>query len=193
MTDETQRRILAAALELFSEHGFSGTCTKAIAEAADVNEVTLFRLFGSKKGLYQETFRRFMVRPDPGVLLLGLNGDIHADIKKIAGAIVVLIEQNDRLIRMNVKDIKNFPEIDAELSRHPEALIAIVAGYFESLAERATLCDTPERLARHFVTMLFGTALYFIAQKEFCQGYSLLDCVTQYADIFSRGILVSDA
>ena len=33
----TRQRILAAALDAFSQHGFDGTTTRAIAAAADVN------------------------------------------------------------------------------------------------------------------------------------------------------------
>ncbi len=45
-------RILNAALELFADKGFSGTSTKEIAKRAKVNEVTIFRQFGSKKALF---------------------------------------------------------------------------------------------------------------------------------------------
>src|SRR5215471_16578376 len=43
-------RLLAAALEMFSRRGMAAT-TREIAEAAGVNEVTLFRLFESKDRL----------------------------------------------------------------------------------------------------------------------------------------------
>lgn len=44
-------RIVESALSLFSEHGITAATTKQIAESAGVNEVTLFRQFGSKQGL----------------------------------------------------------------------------------------------------------------------------------------------
>jgi AcrR family transcriptional regulator len=47
----TKERLIAAALELFIEQGITATPTKAIAERAEVNEVTLFRHFGNKNGL----------------------------------------------------------------------------------------------------------------------------------------------
>lgn len=48
----TRDRILDAALELFGSKGFAGTRTRDIAKRAGVNEVTLFRTFGSKQGVY---------------------------------------------------------------------------------------------------------------------------------------------
>ncbi len=48
---ETDSRILDAASDLFAERGYNGTTTRAIAERAGVNEVTLFRKFTSKQGI----------------------------------------------------------------------------------------------------------------------------------------------
>jgi AcrR family transcriptional regulator len=53
----TREHILAAAARLYAEHGFRGTTTRALAEAAGVNEVTLFRIFGSKEALILEAMR----------------------------------------------------------------------------------------------------------------------------------------
>lgn len=44
-------RVLHAAADLFAEWGYAGATTRAIAERAGVNEVTLFRRFGSKAGI----------------------------------------------------------------------------------------------------------------------------------------------
>lgn len=50
---ETRQSILDAAAELIGDRGYRATPTRAIAERAGVNEVTIFRHFGSKKGLLQ--------------------------------------------------------------------------------------------------------------------------------------------
>ena len=44
----TKARLIEAALDLFAERGVTETTTKAVAERAKVNEVTLFRNFGNK-------------------------------------------------------------------------------------------------------------------------------------------------
>lgn len=48
---EAGGQILAAAAELFAERGYKGTTTRAIAERAGVNEVTIFRRFQNKQGV----------------------------------------------------------------------------------------------------------------------------------------------
>lgn len=48
---EISAKILTAAAELFGERGYKGTTTRALAARAGVNEVTIFRYFGSKQGV----------------------------------------------------------------------------------------------------------------------------------------------
>lgn len=48
---DTAERLVDAAKRLFAECGYAAATTRAIAEAARVDEVTLFRRFGSKQGL----------------------------------------------------------------------------------------------------------------------------------------------
>ena len=50
-------QILDAALRVYAEHGFRGATTRRIANAAGVNEVTLFRTFGSKAKLIEAALR----------------------------------------------------------------------------------------------------------------------------------------
>src|SRR5215210_7554971 len=46
-------RILDAAKKVYAQHGFRGATTRLIAIEAGVNEVTLFRTFGSKAALFE--------------------------------------------------------------------------------------------------------------------------------------------
>ncbi|MEU6697187.1 helix-turn-helix domain-containing protein [Pseudonocardia sp. NPDC046786] len=50
--DATRRALLAAAADLFAEHGYDRTPVRAIAERAGVNQALLFRYFGSKDALF---------------------------------------------------------------------------------------------------------------------------------------------
>jgi AcrR family transcriptional regulator len=50
--DDRRRQILQTAVRLFSTHGFSGTTTRKIAEAAGVSEAMVFKHFSTKEDLY---------------------------------------------------------------------------------------------------------------------------------------------
>ena len=49
---ERRQQILGVAMRLFSQHGFRGTTTKEIAQAAGVSEAMVFRHFANKQELY---------------------------------------------------------------------------------------------------------------------------------------------
>lgn len=53
-----RERIAEAAAKVYGEYGFRGATTRRIAEEAGVNEVTLFRTFGSKAALIVEVLER---------------------------------------------------------------------------------------------------------------------------------------
>src|SRR4051812_37589313 len=55
---EMRNRILDAAIRVFAETGYRGATTRRIAQVADVNEVTLFRHFGSKEELLQQALQQ---------------------------------------------------------------------------------------------------------------------------------------
>jgi AcrR family transcriptional regulator len=50
--EERRAAIIRAALKVFSENGFHGTTTKALAKAAGVSEALIFRHFPGKEELY---------------------------------------------------------------------------------------------------------------------------------------------
>lgn len=55
--EDRRAQIVDAALNLFSEKGFSGTRTKEIARAAGISEALIFRHFKSKEELYNEALK----------------------------------------------------------------------------------------------------------------------------------------
>jgi AcrR family transcriptional regulator len=54
---ERRRHLIAVSLRLFATRGFSGTTTKAIAEAAGVSEAIIFHHFKGKEDLYEAILR----------------------------------------------------------------------------------------------------------------------------------------
>jgi AcrR family transcriptional regulator len=56
--EERREEILDAALTEFADHGFEGSSTDAIARAVGISQPYLFRLFGTKKGLYLASVER---------------------------------------------------------------------------------------------------------------------------------------
>ena len=80
---DTRSRIIQAASQLFSEKGFAGTTTRAIAELAKVNEVTIFRHFGTKDKLAREIMDQFGGMAIAGELENTFSGDFRQDLMMI--------------------------------------------------------------------------------------------------------------
>jgi AcrR family transcriptional regulator len=75
--EERREEILEAALTEFAQHGFEGASTDVIAREVGISQPYLFRLFGTKKGLYlasaerclADTYEKFRAASE------GLSGD----------------------------------------------------------------------------------------------------------------------
>ena len=68
--EDTRRRILDAALELFAADGFDGASTRTIAEHAGVNLPAIQYYFGSKEGLYRAVVEEIIEHMEAGVVPL---------------------------------------------------------------------------------------------------------------------------
>lgn len=62
--EDTRRRILEAALEIFAAEGYEGASTRQLAERAGVNLPAIQYYFGSKEGLYRAVIRDIIDHTD---------------------------------------------------------------------------------------------------------------------------------
>lgn len=189
MSVDTKEKILAAALDLFSARGRAAVGTKAIAEAAGVNEVTVFRLFGSKDRLWVAVFQRFVVRPEAEFLFGDAEGTLGADLGRAAGRIVALFKDNAKLMRMGVMDRGQFPEIDAELESQPGRIEEVLGTYLAPWAHR--LSAPPTVVARTLVQTLFGVGIHFEVFHPDAGDTGVSDWLADFMPLFLHGSLRS--
>ena len=75
----SRERILEAAARVYARHGFRGATTRLIATEAGVNEVTLFRTFGSKGALLEAVLMQHHAA-SPGPCLNAEASDLEAEL-----------------------------------------------------------------------------------------------------------------
>jgi AcrR family transcriptional regulator len=107
---DTKHALLQVAVEIFADSGWRGTTTRRVAEAAGVNEVTLFRHFGSKEALLQAAIQWVAARDLPPRLpetpehlrteLLGWSLGIHLHATRHA-----------KVIRTALAEFEEHPEL----------------------------------------------------------------------------------
>jgi AcrR family transcriptional regulator len=133
--------ILAAAHDVFSEHGYERATTREIAERAGVAEPLLFRYFGSKATLFNEVvfgpMRAFMLEWEKFDAKAGDEYDAEALAKRFAGGLYDLLRANRGLMVTFFATQVFEPEVLAEPGDVPTFLEVI------GLMDRATEKRTP--------------------------------------------------
>lgn len=124
--DPTADALLAAALVVVAQHGLRGATTRRMAEQAGVNEVTLFRKYGSKA----ELLRAALLRQAEalGQSAVHYSGDLEHDLTELCRQYAQTLKQIGPVIGVLV----------TELPRHPE-LMTVLDGPRELFGRLAAL------------------------------------------------------
>ena len=160
---EPRQRLIEAAVAVFGECGFRGATTRRIAEAAGVNEVTLFRLFGSKSALLEEAVRQSQastaLRADRA--LPEQPGDPTAELEAWAREHWRQMRDRRSIIRKLMSELEEHPQISACMTEGWDRARANVVQYLERLRDRGDIAaDAPIGTAvTVFTSALFADAM----------------------------------
>ncbi|MGI0483974.1 TetR family transcriptional regulator [Pantanalinema rosaneae CENA516] len=161
----TRQRLIHTALELFAAQGVTATTTKQIAESAGVNEVTLFRHFGSKHGLLLAVIEDAAVFTQLGQALIQeaeQANSIHQALKAYATACLQALDRVPEVVRSVVGEAGHFPSENRQaLGRGFTQANHYVAEYFQTVIDRGQLHTylPAEKLASLLNGMLLGYAV----------------------------------
>ncbi len=150
---ESRCRILDAAARVYALLGFRGATTRRIAEAAGVNEVTLFRTFGSKEALIAEALRARANAPVGALTLPADPVDPERELATWATAHLAELRASRALIRQAMSDMEQRPEVAPCVSSGWCAADGVLRRYLVRLAELGFLeLGTPDAPAGAPVT-----------------------------------------
>ncbi|KPN94861.1 TetR family transcriptional regulator [Lysinibacillus sp. ZYM-1] len=190
-TKGTAERIIEAALQLISEKGYTAATTKTIAELAGVNEVTLFRHFGNKRGLLKAIVEQFSYYP---VLQQEINQNVTWDLEKDLYNFSLkhfefLMSIKD-LVMIGFKESIQFPEISEEIANIPLLIKKELCQYFQEMQHRGKIREVNvEATALSLIALNFG---HFMSRARL--GTMVSDIPTEEllqtsVAIFSRGLV----
>lgn len=191
LKSNTRARIMQSATQLFAERGYAGTTTIAIAELAGVNELTLFRHFGSKENLVKAIVDEFGGLAIAEGLESKLSGDYVKDLTLIGNELVALLTERNHIVRMAICEAGNFPEIRQSIGENPRQIQSFLTKYFaKQMEEKHIRPDRPEALAQVFLGMFFFRTVI----QGFLLGSADLDLpseeiVESYVRLFVKGTL----
>lgn len=188
---DTHQRILLAAARIFGEQGYAGATTRAVAEAADVNEVTLFRHFGSKKNLMQAVIAEFSAVPGLDAAMAGqITGRYREDLLKLGTHYLTTMLQRRSAILMALCTAERLTEIREVIAQPPARQREILGTYLRQqmafgVVRRLT---DPGLAAQAFFGMLFDFAINHGLQAPDSRP-EIEATVRQFVDIFVQGTI----
>jgi len=174
--DRTRDRILAAALDLFSERSFEGASTRVIAERAGVQQPLLAYHFGSKEELwrlavgqlFENLARSFSAR------VAGLRGvDDKTVAKLVVADFVRFSASNPQLHRIIMQECKSEGDRLAWLvEHHIRPLYNGAASLLEPLIATGKVRDVP---VAHLYYLLTGAAATIFVLAPECRMLTGVD------------------
>lgn len=189
---DTDRRLLDAAYQVFSELGFRRATTLQIAKAANVNEVTLYRRYATKEALmvaameYQANrmiaiLRDYDLPQEPKHL--------ERDLKPYLDLILNAMIQAKQAHRTAIGEWGHHPAIDQYLLLTTDHVCQQVSGYFVRAAKAGLLKESvrPEVAAQPLLGAIFADSLM---RDIMPARYPLSPerSVDAYLDVFLHGI-----
>jgi AcrR family transcriptional regulator len=162
MSDKTRRKIITAATRLFTQQGYARVTTRAIADEAQVNEVTLFRHFGNKKNVFIACIENFTAQGFASNFEQHLTGDFETDITHMARAQIQDMVENYAVIRMVMRDAQEVPEIKAAILDITARNAARITAYFhDQIKAGAIRNDLDPAILAHAFDSLFSSYVLF--------------------------------
>lgn len=131
----SRERILEAAARVYARHGFKGATTRLIAIEAEVNEVTLFRTFGSKAALLEAVLLQHAGAPAAPVLPAD-PVDPQAEVSEFLEANLRKVGAMRPLLIHTMGEIENRPEAHAFACRGRHHVHDTITTYIRNLQER---------------------------------------------------------
>jgi AcrR family transcriptional regulator len=157
---KSRDEILAAAAEVFAQHGFRGSTTRRIADAAGVNEITLFRQFGSKEVLLREAMKHLTqsvgLTPLPEIAV-----DPETELTNWSESFIQHLRLRSSIIRKTMSEIEERPEMSECASYVPRRASTDLCLYLTALKQQGSATEQfdPKTAAAMLMGAIFADAM----------------------------------
>jgi AcrR family transcriptional regulator len=153
-------RLVEAALELVAELGPRGATTRKISERAGVNEVTLFRHFGTKSDLVARALSE-IARGFAGAALGDIaSDDVEADLVRLAEHYSTRVVRHRLYLTRLITELRTDEKLRDRIQPIMQGVASRVVDLFEHHQRAGRLVDgDPQALAMDFLGPLLARVL----------------------------------
>lgn len=178
-----RNNLLNVALAEFLQHGYEGAGIDAIARRSGIGRVTIYRLYGSKEGLFRASIEKrgqwieaglravIAQHKPPQTILLEIIERIHEDF---------MHPEIRALVRLSIAEAERFPDVcSANWETGTHESLAPVVEYLRKLKETGQIdLGDPEQAAFHVVNLAIGGFRFLVnpplpsrkARRQWAQG-----------------------
>lgn len=144
----SREKLIEAAARVYATAGFRGATTRRIAEEAGVNEVTIFRLFGSKAALIDAAIQhQAAVRPSEAVRLPDTPRHPATELTAWCQTQLEMLRERRCLIRQQMGELAERPQAVPCASRALNPQAVELKRYMRRLYEEGFVDGAPRRRA----------------------------------------------
>jgi AcrR family transcriptional regulator len=157
---DIRHRILSAAARVYAKHGYRGSTTRLIATEAGVNEVSIFRTFGSKDVLFEELAcgqaEATHVPPLPTDA-----GDPERQLGEWCTSVLGHLTQHRSFLRKSMSEMEDRPRAAEAACRGPDCAREVLTTYVDGLRRtgRADLSGDADAAISMLMASLFADAM----------------------------------
>lgn len=184
----TRTALLDVTARLYADHGWRGTTTRRIADAAGVNEVTIFRQFGSKEALLLEAIR-CASRDETMSLLPAEPADVRSELTEWAMQHHRAVSERRGIVRACMAELEDRPELTPSVCEG--GLVAFADGVrYLTLARERGLLGHHGSIEAALVMLMNALFMDAMTRDVIPQNHPLSapEAIEMFIDLILRGL-----
>jgi AcrR family transcriptional regulator len=156
-----ESRVFKVAIDQLMARGYDGATTRDISAAAGINEVTLFRRYGSKAGLIERAIASRLA--DTPLNRLVYTGDLEADLVSVVRAYLLTNEAHGDIIPIVLIEMPRHPDLRSSMGvpwNNLQGVVGIIQRYQERgrLERESPLTTISSLLGPVMISQMFRRA-----------------------------------
>jgi len=171
---EKEQKILEAAIDVFSERGFSGSTTSEIAKRAGVAEGTIFRYFKTKKDILRGVLIQMLNLAGEPIIVEGVrkillnteNKDLREVLKAFVKDRLEVLESVFPMIKIIITEALYHDDIrEAFFQNIISKIFEIFTIFHRQMVERGLIRENVKALT--MARSIIGNIVLFLVYKQF--------------------------